>query len=109
MATFFKNVVIKDVGITPVRILETLENTRATVIGMSLCNLTTGSLLVSVQIQDDTSAMGYYIKNVVLAANTSLRAINGGEKLILAPSNALFVNSNVENSLDIVLSYVEIV
>ena len=40
MATIFKNKVVKDVGVVPVDIYETNASTRATVIGMSLTNLT---------------------------------------------------------------------
>ena len=46
---------------------------------------------------------------MVLPPNTSLRVLNGGEKLILTPNNNLFVSSNVANSIDCILSTVEIV
>lgn len=109
MATFFRNSVIKDIGVTPVKVLETASNARATVIGLSLTNLTQGSLLVSVQLQDDTSTRGYYCKDVLVPANTSLRLVNGGEKLILTNSNELYVSANAENAVDALISYVEIV
>lgn len=109
MATFFRNSIIKEVGTVPVRILETTPTTRATVIGFSLANLTEGVVTASVMLQDDTSISGYYIKDVVIPPQTSLRVTNGGEKLILAPSNQLYVSSNTSEALDVVLTYVEIV
>ena len=89
--------------------LETSPTTRATVIGLSLANLTEDVVTVSVMIQDDTSVMGYYVKDVILPTRSSLRVVNGGEKLILAPSNQLYVVSNTPDSVDVVLTYVEIV
>jgi hypothetical protein len=108
MATTFKNKVLSRVGSEKQVLLETFENSRITVIGFSLANLTEGIVLVSVEIQDETSAIGYYAKDLILPPNTSLRVLNGGEKLILAPSNILYVSSNVDESIDVVISTVEI-
>lgn len=109
MATFFKNSVIKEIGTVPVRILETGVASRITVIGLSLANLTGGTVVASILLQDDTSVTGYYVKDLVIPAQSSLRAVTQGEKLILAPSNQLFVEASVGNALDAIVSYVEIV
>jgi hypothetical protein len=108
MATTFKNKVLSRVGSEKQVLLETIGNSRITVIGFSLANLTEGVVLVSVEIQDESSTIGYYAKDLILPSNTSLRVLNGGEKLILAPSNILYVSSNVEDSIDVVISTVEI-
>ena len=109
MATVFKNKVIKEIGTVPVDILETSAAQRATVIGMSLTNLTQSFVYVDVLIQDDTSVTGYYLKETLLPANTSLRVVATGEKLIVAPSNKAQVRSSIDDSVDVVLSCVEIV
>ena len=109
MATIFKNKVVKDIGTLPVDILETTPSQRATVIGMSLTNLTQSFVYVDVLIQDDTSVTGYYLKETLLPANTSLRVVATGEKLIIAPSNKIQVRSSIDDSVDVVMSYVEIV
>lgn len=108
MATFFRNSVVKNVGPNPISVLETDTNVRATVIGLSFANLTTSYVYVSVLLKDDTSVTGFYLKDILVPANTTLKALNGGEKLIVAPSNELFVSSSIEDSVDVVLSYVEI-
>lgn len=108
MASFFRNSVVKEIGTVPVRVAETTPASRITVIGLSLANLTEDPLTVSVTVQDDTSVTGYYIKDVLLGPQSSLRVVNGGEKLILAPSNQLYVSSSVSNSIDAIVSYVEI-
>jgi hypothetical protein len=109
MATLFKNKVVNTVGVVPVDVYETDASTRATVIGMSLTNLTQSFVYVDVLMQDDTSVTGYYLKQALLPANTSLRVVATGEKLIIAPSNKLQVRSSIDDSVDVVLSFVEIV
>lgn len=108
MANFFKNKVISEIGTTPIQILEFGPSTRGTVIGLSLANLTASNILASITITDDTSTVGYFIKDILIAPNSSLRVVNGGEKLILAPNNAIHVFASQEYSLDCILSYVEI-
>lgn len=109
MATFFRNSVIKEVGVVPVRILETTPTTRATVIGLSMANLSESIITVNVMIQDNTSVTGYYLKDIIIPPQSTLKAVNGGEKLILAPSNQLYVSSNLGDSVDVICTYVEIV
>ena len=74
-----------------------------------MANLTGGTVVASILLQDDTSITGYYVKDIVIPAQSSLRAVTQGEKLILAPSNQLLVEANVSNALDAVVSYVEII
>jgi hypothetical protein len=108
MATLFKNIVVKNVGSQPVKVLETNAATRTTIIGLSLTNLTSEFLYCSVLLQDDTSVTGYYLKDTVIPANTSLRAVSTGEKMIVAPENILYVQSSIDDSIDVILSYVEV-
>lgn len=109
MATLFKNKVVNNIGVLPVDIYSTNPSTRATVIGLSITNLTPSFVYIDVLLQDDSSVTGYYLKETLLPANTSLRVVATGEKLIIAPSNKLQVRSSLDDSVDVVLSYVEIV
>jgi|TARA_R110000796_G_scaffold30043_4_gene80543 hypothetical protein len=108
MATFFRNKVINQVGTVPIDVLVTNGATRATIIGCSLANLTSSNVLGSVTISDDTSVTGFYIKDIIIPPNSTLKVLNGGEKLILAPDNKLSVVCTQTASLDCILSYVEI-
>ena len=108
MATFFRNKVINEVGTVPIEVLATSPSQRATIIGLSLANLTSSNVLGSITIKDDTSVTGYYIKDIIIPPNASLKVLNGGEKLILAPSNALNVVCSQTAALDCILSFVEI-
>jgi hypothetical protein len=109
MANFFKNTVINEVGITPVILYASGSTTRGTIIGLSLANLTDSNILASITVTDDTSTTGYFIKDIIIPPNSSLRAVNGGEKLIIAPDNIIKVFASQDASLDVIMSYVEIV
>lgn len=109
MATNFKNKVGANIGTTPVTLVSAGPSAKITIIGMSLTNLTEGVVVASVSVTDDTATTGHYIKNVPIPPNQSLRVVNGGEKLILAPSNSVAVVANQDSALDVIISYVEIV
>jgi hypothetical protein len=110
MATLFKNKLYSELGIVETTVLTTESNAKTTVIGLSLTNLTDSVQLVSIRIVDTVSVTSaYYIKDAILPPNQSLRVINGGERLVLGPSTEIKVDASTDESLDLVLSYVEIV
>jgi len=109
MANNFRNRVIKNIGVEPVEILTVGAAERATVVGLSLTNLVNSFVYVDILVKDDTSIEGFYLKETLLPANTSLRSVTNGEKLILAPNNVLSVRSSLDDSIDVILSYVETV
>ena len=49
------------------------------------------------------------IKEAIHSPNATLKVLNGGEKIILASENELSIQSDIDGSLDAVMSYVEIV
>tara|TARA_B110000503_G_scaffold8525_1_gene11594 strand:+ start:1353 stop:1682 length:330 start_codon:yes stop_codon:yes gene_type:complete len=109
MAATFRNKVVKEVGPVPILAIETDENTRSTLVGLSLANLSETIVYVSVLVHDDTSVEGYFMKDVMVPPNSSLRALSAGEKLILAPNNQLYLVADQEEAIDAVISYVDIV
>ena len=115
MATFFRNKLESEIGVSEVEVIAVLTNSRVTIIGMSLTNLTAGIVLATIRVENNSDGIvppndsAYYIKEVVVPPNQSLRVINGGEKLVLAGDMKVYVNSNVADSLDFIASYVEII
>jgi len=109
MATQFKNKVVKDIGIVPILALETDAATRSTIIGLTLTNLEDFIVYASLLVHDDTSVEGYFLKDTVIPPNSSLHALSAGEKLILAPTNQLYIVADQNDCLDAVISYVDIV
>ena len=109
MATQFKNKVVTEVGTVPILALETDAATRSTIIGLNMANLTEYVVYASIQVKADDSVIGYFMKDVMVPPNSSLHALAAGEKLILAPTNQLYLISDQDESLDVVISYVDIV
>jgi hypothetical protein len=109
MATQFKNKVVKEIGTVPILGLETNAGTQSTVVGLSLANLTEGIIYSSILLHDDTSIEGFFLKDVPIPPNSSLRALDAGEKLILSPNNQLFFVCDQDEGLDVIISYVDIV
>ena len=113
MATFFRNKLESEVGTSEIEVISVGTTSRVTVIGMSLTNLTDDIVRASIRIENTDEASpndsAYYIKNVIVPANQSLRVINGGEKLVLAGDMNVYIQSNTAASLDFVASYVEII
>jgi hypothetical protein len=110
MATTFKNALIPGLGTTETTVFTTASNARTTVLGLSFTNMTQSTILASVRISDTVAGTSaFYLKDIIIPPNQSLRAINGGERLVLGPSSQLKVQANTDDSLDCVISYVEIV
>jgi hypothetical protein len=109
MATFFRNKVVKDLGTASVHMIETTATSRTTIIGLSMTNLTSATIKVSITLTDNTSTTGYFIKDVTIPPNQSLRVINGGEKLVMAENNLLAAFADRDDAADVIVSYVEIV
>jgi len=74
-----------------------------------MANLTEFVVYASILIHDDTSVEGYFMKDVMVPPNSSLHALAAGEKLILAPTNQLYLVADQDEALDVVISYVDIV
>lgn len=108
MATTFKNIVVNNIGQTETPLLTAASNAKLTVIGLSLANLTDGVITANIKVNDGVNA-GFYVKNLIIPPNSSARVVNGGEKLILAGSNILTVQANTIDSIDAIVSYVEII
>lgn len=109
MATNFRNSVTKNVGTVPTSVYTADAGSYTTVIGMVLANLTESVVQASVTLTaTPDSVTGYIVKDVLIAPNSSLRVLNSGEKLIVASLNSLNVVANINDSIDCVLSYVEI-
>ena len=110
MATLFKNKIYTNAGLDEVTALTTAGNARTTVLGLSLTNLIDSPIQVSVRVYDpEQDLSAFFIRNVIIPQGQSLRAINGGERLVLAPNTSIKIVSNAVDSLDFILSYVEIV
>jgi len=109
METYFKTQIAKNIGTTPLDVIGTVDNNRFTVVGCNLANTIDEDVIVDIFVVDSSSTAAYYIKGLVISPYTSAKVITNGEKLILEPNTFLRVVSDTVDSIDAVVSYVEIV
>jgi hypothetical protein len=109
MATFFRTKVVTNIGTTAVDALQTVDNNRFTIIGCNLANTTIDDVYIDIFVIDSSSVVGYYVKGLKIPANSSVKVITNGEKLILAEQCGLRIVADTESSVDAVISYAEIV
>jgi len=109
MATNFKNIIGKEIGTQRVAVYTTPAATSTTIIGMNVANLTGSMVSVDIEIGDEASSIGHMIKGMPIPPNTAMKPIGKGEKIVLDATNTLYVTSDTTESLDVILSLVEIV
>lgn len=109
MPTVFKQAIANSIGTTPVDVLDIQAGVRATVIGCNLANITDyDTVVVNVYVIGSDTSLAYYVKQIPIPPNTSLKVITNGEKLILPELTGLRVECDVDDSVDATVSYVEI-
>jgi hypothetical protein len=109
MPTVFKQAISTEIGTTPVDVVDIPGGVRATVIGCNLANITDyDTVSVNVYVIGSDTTLSYYVKKIPIPPNTSIKIITNGEKLILPELTGLRIESDVENSIDATVSYVEI-
>lgn len=109
MATFFRTKVVKSIGTTPADVIQTVSNNRFTVVGCNIANVIDDPVTVDIFVVDSSSTAAYYVRGIVIPANNSIKMITNGEKLILAEQCGLRIVSDTADSIDVVVSYAEIV
>lgn len=102
------NKVIKSLGKTEQTLVSTSSVQKGACVGLSLANVTDTIVKASVFVTDNTSTKGCYIKDLEIAPQSSARIINGGEKLLLAPSNSVSIVCDTTDGLDVIFSLVVI-
>jgi len=89
------------------------SGTETTIIGMSIANITSSQILVSVKIESDTvdvttNSNVYLIKDAPIPAGSTLVPIGGDQKVVLQDTDVLKVVSDTANSADTTLCVLEI-
>lgn len=109
MPTVFKHAVNTNIGTTPVDVLQIPAGVRATVIGCNIANVTEyDTIVVDIFVVDENSTQAAYVKGIPIPPSTSVKFITNGEKLILPETSGIRIVSDTEDSIDSIISYVEI-
>lgn len=109
MPTTFRNAISNGVGTTPVDVLTVPNGVRSTVIGFNLANKTDyDAVKIDVFIVDETSTVNYYVRGVTVPPNSTAKIVTQGEKLIVPQNTSVRVVADTEDSIDVIISHVEI-
>jgi hypothetical protein len=108
MATNLKNYLTASVGTSPTSVYNpTTAGIQATVIGLTLANTLTVSVNASVTMISGGTTV-YLIKNAAIPAGNSLSVLGDG-KFIVEQGDNVQVISSTANSVDVLVSVVEVV
>ena len=106
MANTFKLKTKANVGVTSENIYVVPNATTTTVIGITLANISGGSINVGVGITSTSSDDVSVLKNVPIPQGSSLEVMQGN-KIVLETTDTITVKSDVNNSLDVSLTILE--
>jgi len=109
MANIFKNSISGSIGTSNVIVYAVPAATSTTVIGMSVANVITSNINVSVTLTSNSQAKTVYlVKNANVPANGSLVIAGGEQKVVMSALDSLTVVSSTDTSADVVVSVLEI-
>ena len=81
----------------------TASTKAAIIVGLTLCNVTSGAIKASVKLSDDSASNACWIAlNVPIPAGDAIELIQG--KLVLEQDDSVYVASDTATSLDVVMS-----
>jgi len=108
MANTFKNEVFaggNTAANTDIIVYTCPSSTTTVVIGLSVANLTTSQITTDVKLNAGTTV--HLVKNLPIPAASSFEFM-AGNKVILEAGDSIIVQSDTENSVDIVMAIMEI-
>ena len=111
MANSFKNRTLRGVGTTATAVgAAVAASTETTLIGMTIANITSGVINVTVTLTDNagTPNVTNLVKDAPVPTGGALVVLGGDQKVVLEATDAIKIRSNTANSMNAVLSYLEI-
>lgn len=109
MATFLRTKIEKEIGTTAVTLLHPVGNSRYTVIGCNVANVTDYDVTIDATMVDPSSNEVYFIKQLIIPPYNSAKLITNGEKLVIAEECMFKIVSDTTSGVDVIISYAEIV
>lgn len=107
MATAFKNSITGIIGTESHRVYKCPTGTTATIIGLSLANISASEVTGNVIIKANTSFQAHIIKDAPIPVGSSLVVIGGDQKVVLEAADEIRVKGGASASLSAVLSVLE--
>lgn len=110
MANTFKRKLSSSIGTTAddVGNYTVPVDTTSIVVGFAVTNRTGSAITANVFIQDNAVANTYLVVNAPISAGSSLVVGGGDQKIVLETGDKMYVQSSAANSVDAVMSIMEI-
>lgn len=109
MPNIFRNQTLKAAGTTAQNAYAAGAGVQATVIGMTIANITASPIAANVFISGGTiTGNVYLVQSATIAPGGALVPIGGDQKLVLEAGDYLSVNTSVASSADVIVSILEI-
>ena len=111
MANSFKNRTLRGVGTTATAVgAAVAASTETTLIGMTIANITSGVINVTVTLTDNagTPNVTNLVKDAPIPTGGSLVVLGGDQKVCLMTGDIIKVKSNTASSADVIMSFLEI-
>ena len=108
MANTFKNAAAAATGTSEVSVYTVPSSTTTTVIGLTMANVTAGTIEADIRVYDSSGTAHYYvIKAAEIYTGGALVAVGGDQKLVLETGDIVKVKSDTASSIDIIISVME--
>tara|TARA_R110000782_G_scaffold233686_1_gene319785 strand:- start:538 stop:867 length:330 start_codon:yes stop_codon:yes gene_type:complete len=108
MANTFKNRTLRAVGTGATDVGAVVaSSTQTTLIGMTVSNITSAVISVTVTLGDGTNTTNI-VKDAPIPTGGSLVVVGGDQKIVLMTGDKVTVTSNTASSADVVMSFLEI-
>ena len=107
MANEFKNYPTQDIGLTNTAVFTGPSGAQTTVIGVSIANKHTQPIDVDFFISIGGSNT-YIVKGATIPKGGALVPIGGDQKVVVEAGDILYVTSNTNTSVDVLVSTLEI-
>ena len=108
MANTFKNRTLRAVGTSPVDVGAVVAaSTQTTLIGMTIANITSGVISVTVTLNDGTNTTNI-VKDAPIPTGGSLIPVGGDQKIVMMTGDKIIITSNTASSADVIMSFLEI-
>jgi hypothetical protein len=109
MANNFRNFTLKAAGTSAQNVYAAAAGVQATVIGMTIANITSSPIAANVFISGGAITSNVYlVQQATIAPGGALVPIGGDQKLVLEAGDYLQVNTSVASSADVIVSVLEI-
>lgn len=113
MANSFLSETDTAVGTSAATIYTCPASTETTVIGLSVSNIVSSQILVSVKLNGAGRTSGavddvHLVKDAPIPVGGSLVVVGGDQKVVMEPGDTITVESDTASSADVVLSHLDI-